>query len=122
MIVGVLASLWGAHRDTAALQPLVTVRQLARSTVKLARKSVTLVVGSTVLVIGLAMVVLPGPALVVIPLGLAILATQFVWARRLLKRARSQVHEGVDHVRDDIRSLRDRARGRKPPPPPGGVS
>ena len=30
------------------------------------------------------MIVLPGPAVVVIPVGLAILATEFVWARRLL--------------------------------------
>src|SRR3989442_5551286 len=37
------------------------------------------------------MIVLPGPALVVIPVGLAILATEFVWARRLLERVREQV-------------------------------
>jgi hypothetical protein len=30
------------------------------------------------------MIVLPGPAIVVIPVGLAILATEFVWARKLL--------------------------------------
>ena len=47
------------------------------------------VVGFTVLSVGIAMMVLPGPAVVVIPLGLAILATQFVWARRLLDRART---------------------------------
>ncbi len=47
-----------------------------------------LVVGGTVLLIGVAMVVLPGPAFVVIPAGLAILATEFVWARRLLVRVR----------------------------------
>jgi uncharacterized protein (TIGR02611 family) len=44
------------------------------------------VIGFTVLLIGVAMVVLPGPAIVVIPLGLAILATEFVWARRLQKK------------------------------------
>ena len=37
------------------------------------------------------MVVLPGPAIVVIPLGLAILATEFVWARRLLQKARATI-------------------------------
>lgn len=45
-------------------------------------------VGFTILLVGLAMLVLPGPAFIVIPLGLAILATEFVWARALLKRAR----------------------------------
>jgi tellurite resistance protein TerC len=43
-------------------------------------------VGFTVLLIGVALLVLPGPAVVVIPTGLAILATEFVWARRLLNR------------------------------------
>lgn len=45
-------------------------------------------VGGTLLVIGCAMIVLPGPATVVIPAGLAILATEFVWARKWLKRAK----------------------------------
>ena len=49
------------------------------------------VVGFTVLLIGLALVVLPGPAVVVIPLGLAILATEFVWARSLLIKARARL-------------------------------
>ena len=31
------------------------------------------------------MIVLPGPAIIVIPVGLGILATEFIWARRLLK-------------------------------------
>jgi len=49
------------------------------------------VVGGTVLVIGLAMVVLPGPAIVVLPLGLGILAIEFAWARRWLRSARALV-------------------------------
>lgn len=42
------------------------------------------IAGSIVLAIGIAMIVLPGPAIVFIPAGLAILATQFHWARRTL--------------------------------------
>lgn len=49
-----------------------------------ARKVVVFVVGSTVLLIGILMIVGPGPAVVVIPAGLAILATEFVWARNWL--------------------------------------
>lgn len=49
------------------------------------------VVGGTILMIGIALLVLPGPAFVVIPVGLAILATEFMWARRWLKRARGMV-------------------------------
>lgn len=52
---------------------------------------IILVVGGTVLVVGVAMIVLPGPAFVVIPAGLAILATEFVWARRLLVRVRDYI-------------------------------
>ena len=52
------------------------------------RKVVVAVIGTTVLLIGLALTVLPGPAVIVIPLGLAILASEFVWARRAIKRGR----------------------------------
>lgn len=55
------------------------------------RRAVVAVIGFTVLLIGVGMVVLPGPAVVVIPLGLAILATEFVWARRLLEKARATI-------------------------------
>ncbi len=51
-------------------------------------RAIVAVVGFTVLLVGIAMIVLPGPAFIVIPLGLAILATEFVWAARLLKQAR----------------------------------
>ncbi len=48
------------------------------------------VIGFTVLAIGLVMVVLPGPALLVIPLALGILATEFVWARNLINKVKSK--------------------------------
>ena len=50
------------------------------------RKLIVAVIGSTLILFGLALIVLPGPAVVVIPLGLAILATEFAWARRLVRR------------------------------------
>lgn len=52
----------------------------------LARRLIRIVIGFTILLIGVVMIVTPGPAIVVIPVGLAILATEFVWARKLLKR------------------------------------
>ena len=45
------------------------------------------IAGFTVLIAGLAMLVLPGPALIVIPIGLAMLSLEFVWAEGLLERA-----------------------------------
>jgi len=47
------------------------------------------VAGVTVLVIGIALLVLPGPAFLVIPAGLAILAIEFAWARRWLTSAKN---------------------------------
>ncbi|PWB79457.1 MAG: hypothetical protein C3F08_06740 [Candidatus Methylomirabilota bacterium] len=55
-------------------------------TLKQAKRVIVIVVGFTILIIGIVLIVLPGPATLVIPLGLAILATEFVWARRLLIR------------------------------------
>jgi tellurite resistance protein TerC len=60
-----------------------------------ARKIAIAVIGSTVLLIGLALIVLPGPAFVVIPVGLAILATEFAWARRWLERVQDKVRKGL---------------------------
>jgi tellurite resistance protein TerC len=57
------------------------------------RRVIVAVIGGTVLLIGLALLVLPGPAILVIPLGLAILATEFVWARRWLRKARTMLKE-----------------------------
>ncbi len=50
------------------------------------RKLIVAVIGSTVVLFGLALIVLPGPAVVVVPVGLALLATEFAWARRLVRR------------------------------------
>jgi uncharacterized protein (TIGR02611 family) len=55
-----------------------------------ARRTVVFIVGCSIILIGCVLLILPGPASVVIPVGLAILATEFVWARRLLRKARDQ--------------------------------
>ncbi len=55
------------------------------------RRLIVGLVGSTVLIIGIALLVLPGPAFIIIPLGLAILALEFAWARRILTRVRDWI-------------------------------
>jgi tellurite resistance protein TerC len=60
------------------------------STYRLVKRIAIGVAGFTVLLIGLAMIVLPGPAFIVIPAGLAILALEFAWAKRLLRRVKEQ--------------------------------
>ena len=56
-----------------------------------ARTVIIAIIGFTVLGAGIAMLALPGPAVVVIPVGLAILATEFVWAKSLLTRAKTAI-------------------------------
>ena len=55
------------------------------------RKLFIAIIGGTVLLIGVALIVLPGPAFIVIPIGLAILATEFAWARSMVNRAKAMV-------------------------------
>jgi hypothetical protein len=45
-------------------------------------------IGGTVLLLGVAMLVLPGPGLPIIAAGLAILATEFLWARQAWRKAK----------------------------------
>ncbi|MBI4620002.1 MAG: PGPGW domain-containing protein [Desulfobacterales bacterium] len=59
-------------------------------TIKQAKRLIIVVVGFTVLLMGIAMIVLPGPAFLVIPLGLGILASELVWARRILNKIKSK--------------------------------
>ena len=86
--VGILASLFASHRDTAALVSPVAneLEDLAVLTWIQVKRITILVIGSSVFLIGVAIIVLPGPAILVIPAGLAILSTQFIWARKILKK------------------------------------
>jgi tellurite resistance protein TerC len=67
-----------------------------------ARRLVIFIVGMTVLLIGIVMIVLPGPALIVIPIGLAILATEYAWARHWLRVMRNSAEKGAEKL--NIRS------------------
>ena len=65
--------------------------------IKVVRRVIVSVIGATVLVIGVALLVLPGPAFIVIPIGLAILATEYAWARRWLKKVRRMASSVVSN-------------------------
>ncbi len=73
--------------------------------IKVVRRVIVSVVGATVMLIGLALLILPGPAFIVIPVGLAILATEYAWARRWLKKVR--------RIASDVVSGRDGAAPRE---------
>jgi hypothetical protein len=50
-----------------------------------ALRAVWLIAAFLVIIAGLAMTVLPGPATIVIPIGLAMLAARFRWAQTVLR-------------------------------------
>jgi len=67
------------------------IKRTVHLTYKAARRLIIGIVGATVLLIGLVMIVTPGPAFVVIPVGLAILSIEFTWARFWLRRLRESL-------------------------------
>jgi len=62
-----------------------------KETYKVAKRIIVTVVGLSILVIGIVMIIAPGPALILIPVGLAILGLEFAWARHWLKRLRQGI-------------------------------
>lgn len=70
------------------------------------RRIVIGVVGVSVVLVGVIMLITPGPAIVVIPAGLAILSLEFAFARRILKRFKERF--------DEMRGSRDRDHGDGP--------
>lgn len=62
-------------------------------TYKFAKRVVVTLLGGTVLLLGIIMIIAPGPALVFIPAGLAILGLEFAWARLWMKRVRRRISE-----------------------------
>ena len=67
------------------------INKVAHLTYKTARRIAVLAVGSTILVLGIVMLVTPGPGLIVIPIGLAILGLEFAWARIWLRKVRESI-------------------------------
>lgn len=59
----------------------------------LLRKAAVAIAGALVLGVGIALLVLPGPAFIVIPLGCVILAKEFSWARRLVQHSRALIQK-----------------------------
>lgn len=64
------------------------------------------IVGFTVLFAGIAMLVLPGPALAVIPVGLAILSLEFAWAARLLEVAIEKAEQAKQSAKETTKTQR----------------
>ncbi len=57
------------------------------------KRMIVAIIGFTVLGLGIAMIILPGPAFILIPPGLGILATEFLWARKSLKKVKDKLRQ-----------------------------
>ena len=68
-------------------------------TYRQARRLVILITGTVLLLVGVALIFLPGPAIVVIPAGLAVLSLEFAWARRFLTHVRRRISEQQRRMR-----------------------
>jgi uncharacterized protein (TIGR02611 family) len=96
--------------DEPATKPSLVERlQAQRATHKNRRwieRVAFIVAGFTVLLAGIAMMVLPGPAFVVIPIGLAMLSLEFAWAARLLDVALEQAEKAQAAAKETTRTQR----------------
>jgi tellurite resistance protein TerC len=101
--VGAVASVLASAAEKRAAEPVPLAAPRALS-LAAARRLAVLVIGGSVVAVGAALLVLPGPAFLVIPAGLAILATEFVWARRILHRLRESAENAASALRGNPRA------------------
>jgi len=87
-----LARRWHNHPT------IVPFKVVGRFVGRNSKRVAVTIVGFCVVLAGLAMLVLPGPGIIVIVAGLAILATEYVWAQRLLKIAKEKANQTKDAI------------------------
>ena len=76
----------------------VQVKAVARFIQRSGKRIAVTIAGFAVLLAGIALLVLPGPGWLLIFIGLTILATQYVWAERLLTAAKRKAEQAKDVV------------------------
>ncbi|MBI2609053.1 MAG: PGPGW domain-containing protein [Deltaproteobacteria bacterium] len=74
-----------------------------RLIIKHIRKLVVFIIGITIVLIGIILIFTPGPAFIVIPVGLAVLGTEFAWAHHLLKKVKEQSNHHSRKIFDWIK-------------------
>jgi uncharacterized protein (TIGR02611 family) len=81
-------------------------REVLAFTLRSTKRIVVLVIGLALVVGGLAMLVLPGPGILVVIAGLAVLATEFVWAERMLDVAKHHASKAKEKAARSLRRHR----------------
>ncbi|MFK8067778.1 MAG: PGPGW domain-containing protein [Gammaproteobacteria bacterium] len=84
------------------------MRRTLEITYKLIRRIAIFIIGMTIVIIGIIMFVTPGPAIIVIPAGLAILSIEFAWARHWLKVMKEKTKKVVDKAGNLKNSNKDK--------------
>jgi tellurite resistance protein TerC len=116
-----LSMILGPH-EAPGLSPMLRgLEELVWISYRQGRRLVIFLLGSTVMLIGVVMIVTPGPAFVMIPLGLAILTIEFAWARRWMAHLRQGFRQVETKISDRVRRSRaDRETDRSPLKGPAG--
>ena len=78
------------------------------------RRVIIFTIGGTIFLFGVIMIIAPGPAFIVLPLGLIILGVEFAFARRWLKKIKAAAKNATNRVKNGI--------GRAEPPPHSNTS
>lgn len=81
----------------------VPFKAVAAFIVRNAKRVAVTVVGLLVVIAGIVMLILPGPGILAIIAGLAILATEYVWAERLLVMAKQRAARAKDAAVSRVR-------------------
>ncbi len=98
VLANLLAGAFLAYSIVSYQRVLRQIQGLVRKAGKVAvsawvhiRRVIVFVIGATVVLLGVVMIFTPGPAVVFIPAGFAILGIEFAWARRLLRRMKEKI-------------------------------
>jgi uncharacterized protein (TIGR02611 family) len=78
---------------------VATARGLVRWVGRNSKRVAITIVGFVLIIGGSLLLVLPGPGMLVIIAGLAVLGTEYMWARRALEMAKQKAREAADKVR-----------------------
>lgn len=93
-----------------AAKPAEVLRFVARSSKRIAVS----VVGGALVLAGIAMIVLPGPGILVVAIGFAVLGTEYAWAAAALERTKRTAGDASRIARDRLKSAGSRFRRSRP--------
>jgi uncharacterized protein (TIGR02611 family) len=98
-----------------------SIKEVARFIGRSSKRIAVTVVGGTLVAAGLAMLVLPGPGILVVALGFAILGTEYAWAATALQHTKHTAERAGRLTKVAVKSASGRIRRRRRPevPPPG---